>query len=158
MVNTINGTVRDENNLCEETDALYFRRLYNREKEKKILYYIHRYPEVTNNDDNQKDDKHTYINTMNSKGKRRSDVAPRQVKYLRLKGLTLDKNYYFIVYNESDLPFTKDAKIQELIIEHQRDIDDNTDESDIENASIQIKNEWQEAILLYKTSKLEIDD
>ena len=158
MVNTINGTVRDENNLCEENDALYFRRLYNREKEKKILYYIHRYPEVTNNDENQKDDKHTYINTMNSKGKRRSDVAPRQVKYLRLKGLTLDKNYYFRVFNESDLPFTKDAKIQELIIEHQRDIDDNTDESDIENASIEIINEWQEAILLYKTSNLDIDD
>ena len=156
-MHSINGTVKDEFDLLEPNDALYFRRLYNREKETTMLYNKLKYPSDGFKIDNDARDKHKYIQSLNSIGKRRSDVVPQVVSYLILKNTTKGRKY-FTVYNESMLKFTSDSRFQNMIIKHKRDIDDNTDDDDVSGASGDCIKELTDAMYQFEWRFLKINN
>ena len=157
MIHSINGTVKDEFDLLEPNDALYFRRLYNRERETKMLYNKLRYPSDFFKIENDARDKHKYIQSLNSIGKRRSDVVPQVVSYLILKNTTRGRKY-FTVYNENLLKFTNDSKFQSMIINRKRDIDDNTDDEDAMGASSDCIQDLNNAIMQFESKYLKVNN
>ena len=158
MINTEEVDVSD-NFTSNQGHVEAFMKEQNDKHKNTMIYNMVKYPNLYPKDKEASSDKHKYHYTYwNKESRSKSKRKKLPFEYVRLMNRSTGNLMYFRAFDEKDIGFSNNEILYKNIILHNRDIDSETNNADLDGSYEKVKDDLKEGFACHALGLIDIEN